>query len=365
MKTHHDILCFALIQLFMGSSLTFAGPWHSSAVFDGEKVGKAAEFVRIPAGEFQQGSPRGEQYRTKLLGMDDEMLHSVKISRDFEMQATPVTQLQYFLIMRKNPSYFKNSCDCDPTPELDPTLDHRIKGRRVCRHHPVEQVSWFDAQDFIQHLNELQNEYLYRLPTEAEWEYAAHGGMPGDWLYSFDNRILKSLDAHAWHRENSAHRTHAVGQKLPNPFGLFDMHGNVGEWVEDFDGTYPIESQIDPKGPAAGSSRIYRGGHFYSKPGALRSAARGSDEPEAREFKIGFRLVRTARTRDELPVIPSLPQEGSSPLPLSNELEGTTTRLRIRARRLQWADELEQVFSFESAFSDSEFEMRTGFELGY
>ena len=180
------------------------------------------EFVRIPAGEFLMGSTSGDN--------DEEPVTRVRISRAFELGKHEVTQAEWEAVMGSNPSAF-DECGGD------------------C---PVEKVSWDEVQEFIGRLNALEGEARYRLPTEAEWEYAARAGTTAD-------RYAGNLDAIAWYGENSGARPHPVGRKAPNAFGLHDMLGNVWEWVQDWYGAYPGGSVTDPQGPASGSRRVDRG----------------------------------------------------------------------------------------------------------
>ncbi len=225
------------------------------------------------------GSPSSEAGR-----LENEAAHIVRLTKGFEIQATEVTQLQYFLIMRENPSVFNPFCD--DGYEWKP-------GYRLCPNHPVDRVSWEDTQNFVRRLNEIQERYVYRLPTEAEWEYAARGGVPSRFPYSFGYK--DALYHHAWCNENSFGRNHAVATKRPNPFGLYDMYGNVWEWVWDYFGDYPVGSTIDPKGPTAGTTRAVRGGSRDSDFWELRSAFRMGFDPGYRLNYVGFRLVRTRR----------------------------------------------------------------------
>ena len=251
------------------------------------------EFAWVPAGEFEMGSPGGEAGRD-----DDEVQHGVRISEGFWMGRYEVTQGEWEAVMGANPSYFE-SC-----------------GARC----PVEQVSWFDAQEFIRKLNrrESGSGYEYRLPTEAEWEYAARAGSAGA-TPEGELRILGSnnapeLDGQAWYGGNSgvsyaggydcsdwegkqyaAERcgTHPVGLKRGNGWGLHDMLGNVWEWTGDWFGDYPSGTVTDPRGPSTGSYRVARGGGWYGRAGGVRSAARGYGSPGNRHYAVGFRLVRT------------------------------------------------------------------------
>ena len=187
----------------------------------------------------------------------------VRISRAFELGKHEVTQAEWEAVMGSNPSHFD---ECGGN----------------C---PVEEVSWNDVQEFIGRLNTLAAEARYRLPTEAEWEYAARAGTGGD-------RYGEGLDAIAWCGGDFDGSTHPVGQKLPNAFGLHDMLGNVNEWVQDWHGGYPGGSVTDPQGPASGRSRVERGGIWFDHARHCRVSARYCDSPGNRGFFLGFRLLR-------------------------------------------------------------------------
>jgi len=212
--------------------------------------------VYIPPGTFVMGSPEGEPGREV-----DEMGHQVTLTRGFYMGVTQVTQGQWKRVMGGNPSRFKRR-----------RLDY-----------PLESVSWLEAQEFIEKLNRKQGKGKYRLPTEAEWEYACRAGTVG--AYSGD------LDEMAWYDKNAAGKTHLVGRKRPNAWGLYDMHGNVYEWCEDWYGEYPSGKVKDPTGPASGSLRVARGGSWTSPGKSARSANRFSREPKLKDDILGFRLV--------------------------------------------------------------------------
>ena len=253
------------------------------------------EFAWIPAGDFEMGSPEGEAGRE-----DDERQHGVRISEGFWIGKYEVTQREWELVMGSNPSYFKG---CRPR----------------C---PVENVSWEDVQGFIQKLNEDEREAgsgnRYRLPSEAEWEYAARAGSAGATpegdLRILGDRNAPVLDGQAWYGGNSgvsyaggydcsgweerqygAERCgpHPVGLKKANGWGLHDMLGNVWEWTADWYGDYPSGMVTDPRGPSTGSGRVGRGGGWDDIAGSVRSAYRGSGPPGGRYSFIGFRLVRT------------------------------------------------------------------------
>jgi formylglycine-generating enzyme required for sulfatase activity len=218
----------------------------------------SATFALIPTGTFTMGSPTNEPGRN-----DNETQHRVMISQPFYMQTTEVTQWQWEQVMGNNPSYFKNcGTEC-----------------------PVEQVSWNDIQEFIRKLNRIEGTLKYRLPTEAEWEYAARAGTSRD-----SNDFLSQT---VWDSSNSGSKTHPVGQKTPNAWGLYDMHGNVCEWVQDWYGDYSSGSVTDPEGPSSGTRRVLRGGAWGFGAGYRRSAFRLYDAPGTRSDILGFRLLRT------------------------------------------------------------------------
>ncbi len=220
-----------------------------------------AKFVLIPAGTFMMGSPSGEPGRD-----NDETQHQVTISKSFYMQTTEVTQGQWKTVIGWNPSDFKKcGKDC-----------------------PVESVSWNDAQEFIRKLNQKEGTDKYRLPTEAEWEYAARAG-------TIDARS-GALDEIAWYDKNSDGKTHPVGQKRPNAWGLNDMYGNVWEWVHDWYGEYPTGPVTDPIGPESRTRRVFRGASCYDDTRYCRSARRKHLGPIYRLTGVGFRLVRTQET---------------------------------------------------------------------
>ncbi len=223
-------------------------------------------FKLIPAGTFTMGSPLDE------LGRDSyETQHQVTLSQPFYMHTTEVTQPQWVSVMGSNPSYNSTCSDC-----------------------PVELVSWNDVQTFITELN-TWGEGTYRLPTEAEWEYAARAGTTtalanGD-ITVTDCSYDPNLNVMGWYCYNSS-STQSVAQKNPNAWGLYDMHGNVWEWCQDWFGTYPSDSVTDPTGPISGSTRVPRGGSYSSDAWYCRSAFRGGYDPIDRYRHLGFRLVR-------------------------------------------------------------------------
>ena len=150
-------------------------------------------------------------------------------------------------------------------------------------------MHWNDVQKFISQINKTEGIDKYRLPTEAEWEYAARAGTTSK--YSFGNST-NDLEDYAWYNKNSGYQIQPVGRKSPNTWGLFDMQGNVWEWVQDWYGNYPSGSVTDHAGTSLGSFRVNRGGSWSSKAFSCRSANRGYDYPDKRSNYVGFRLVR-------------------------------------------------------------------------
>ncbi|MFC1591666.1 formylglycine-generating enzyme family protein [Thermodesulfobacteriota bacterium] len=219
-------------------------------------------FVSIPGGSFQMGCSGGDDYCNSM----ESPQHTVTIS-SFKISAYEVTQGQWEAVIGSNPSYF-DSCGSD------------------C---PVEEVTWNDVHDFIKALNS-QTGKNYRLPTEAEWEYAARADTATEWLCGNDERCLDGI---AWFDENSNSTTHPVGQKTPNDWGLYDMSGNVWEWVSDWydSNYYDVSPSTDPQGPPYGADRVLRGCGWGYDAGLCRSAFRLGFGTSVSSFDIGFRLV--------------------------------------------------------------------------
>ena len=221
------------------------------------------ELVLIPPGSFKMGGDKNleqaEDHETPR--------HRVHISKTFYMGKYAVTQQEWSLIMNDNPSEFKDEA------------------------RPVERVSWTDVQGFIQKLNKKEETDTYRLPTEAEWEYAARAGTQNAYNFGPD---INTLTQYAWYRKNSEGKTHPVGGLKPNAWGLHDMHGNVHEWGQDwFDRNYHSQSPSnDPSGPSSGLAKVLRGGDWGSEDWYCRCASRSLSSPDRRSSRLGFRLIR-------------------------------------------------------------------------
>ena len=240
------------------------------------------KLVLIPKGKFMMGSPPDEKGSE-----DNERRHEVTISRDYHLGMHEVTQVQYKQIMGKNPSGFQGDRVAERHPETG-----RLVTEVNSANHPVEQVSWSDAVEFCQRLSALPEEKkagrVYRLPTEAEWEYACRAGSQTAYSFGSDE---KSLVNFGWYDSNSKGITHAVGLKKANAWGLYDMHGNVFEWCADWYGVYPKGSATDPRGPEDGSDRVFRGGCWLNVAVNCRSAFRYGLVPSIRSFNLGFRVA--------------------------------------------------------------------------
>ncbi|HOX37071.1 MAG TPA: formylglycine-generating enzyme family protein [Candidatus Brocadiia bacterium] len=215
-------------------------------------------FRLIPAGEFIMGSDREREI--------EKPTHRIRITKAFYMGVTPVTNEQYEELMGKSPSL---------TP-----------GAR----NPVEQVKWIDTQRFCSRLSEKEKR-IYRLPTEAEWEYACRAGTTSDFYFGDDE---DDIGKHAWYVRNSDEHPHEVGLKPPNPWGLYDMLGNVWEWCNDwFSTTYYAESPTDdPPGPPKQTERVLRGGSYINRVESCKCATRSSGAPTKHiRANGGFRIV--------------------------------------------------------------------------
>jgi formylglycine-generating enzyme required for sulfatase activity len=291
------------LRVTASNSGTFAIAYNISGIF---RPGFTLSYtlVQIPAGTFQTGSPETEPDRES-----DETRHQVTLTKGFYMGKYQVTQDQYQAVMWTNPSYFTTSVF--------------VSGQTANR--PVEGVSWYDAIVFCNRLSMaegfspayrikgstdpsvwgtvptssnstwnavqiVEGSTGYRLPTEAQWEYACRAGTTTAY-----NTGATISDNTGWYVSNSGSRTHEVGLKPANAWGLYDMHGNVWEWCWDRYGTYESGAQTDPAGAFSGSYRVLRGGSWNSYGQYLRSAYRDINYPDRRYRVIGFRLSRPAQ----------------------------------------------------------------------
>ena len=223
------------------------------------KDGISIDMVRVEAGTFTMGAtPKmGDPFDA------DKPAHRVTLTNDYYIGKYEVTQALWKAVMGNNPSNFKGD------------------------NLPVEQVSWYDCQDFLSKLNRITGK-TFRLPTEAEWEYAARGGNKSrGYQYSGSNNTLDV----AWFRDNSGSNTHAVGTKQPNELGIYDMSGNVREWCQDWKGEYSSSSQVNPTGANSGSDRVFRGGSWSGEARYCRSSYRLYYTPDYSNYSLGLRLV--------------------------------------------------------------------------
>jgi formylglycine-generating enzyme required for sulfatase activity len=277
------------INYLLTTKTTGKAPIAETTPQTAQKATPIPGFVRVEGGTFQMGSNNGET--------DEMPVHTVTV-KSFSMAKYPVTQKEWIAVMGNNPSYFKGD------------------------NLPVECVSWYDMIEYCNRFSEKEgltpaytinksqkdwnneseydelkwtvrwnrNTNGYRLPTEAEWEYAAKGGngSPGNYAYAGSNNV----DEVAWYGENSAGSTQEVGAKKPNGLGLYDMNGNVWEWCWDWYGAYGTANQTDPIGASSGSYRVSRGGSRGNSAQGVRSTLRGNGDPSVRDGGLGFRLVR-------------------------------------------------------------------------
>ena len=257
---------FGVLALILVGAIVAAWFWRAGSeertVKPQEKLEAAAEtgtrvnpkddlnYEFIPAGNFRMGCSAGDSECFPY----ENPAHDVKISNGFWLGQTDVTQAAWKRVMNTEPSYFK--------------------GDQL----PVEQVSWYEAVKYCEAIGG-------RLPTEAEWEYAARAGST--------SARYGDLDAIAWYDKNSGSTTHAVGGKQPNQFGLFDMLGNVWQWTADWYGEkyYTSQASIDPPGPTSGQDRVLRGGSWLYDSQYARASYRVGDEPSSRNDYLGFRCV--------------------------------------------------------------------------
>jgi formylglycine-generating enzyme required for sulfatase activity len=227
-------------------------------------------FVWLPAGSFTMGSPATEADR----GADEGPQTQVTLSRGFYLGRYEVTQGEYLSVIGSNPSGFTGDTN-----------------------RPVEKVSWNDATNYCARLTEREQTagrlpagWVYRLPTEAEWEYASRAGSTNRFSYGEDTDYTQTGN-YAWCSANSMNASHAVGGKLPSIWGLYDISGNVWEWCSDWYGVYPGGNVIDPQGEVSGSGRVLRGGAWYYDAASCRSANRNYGTTTSKDNRVGFRVV--------------------------------------------------------------------------
>jgi formylglycine-generating enzyme required for sulfatase activity len=268
--TRSITLVFLFLPFIICSGLSIA----QSETEPSNSVGM--RFALIRKGIFIMGAPKGEPFQH----VNDQTQHEVRITKDFYMGSMEVTQEQFQTVMGKNPSRFPGE---------------KVKGD--ISDYPVDNVTWEDAVEFCRRLTEIPEEksagYAYRLPTEAEWEYACRAGSTTAF---FSDERSASLADFAWYRSNSNGHTHPVGSKKPNPWGLYDVHGNVSEWVSDWWAKYPTDPQTDPKGPRMGWDRVHRGGSCCVSDIACKSALRRVGPPLF--YPVGFRIVLQPTSRN-------------------------------------------------------------------
>jgi formylglycine-generating enzyme required for sulfatase activity len=234
------------------------------------------EFVSVAPGTFLMGAPDTDVYGKS----SEKPQHEVTITKGFHLGKYEVTQGQWEAVMGTTPWIGEGR----QYVEIDP-------------HNPAVYVSWYDANEFVHKLNEAVGDSLYRLPTEAEWEYACRAGTTTRWSFGDTE---SDVGDYAWYSENTTHPNdryaHKVGTKLPNPWGLYDMHGNVEEWCLDRHGAYPDSAQLDPTGPDSGDDRVFRGGGFRNGASFVRSAHRNWNRPTDvyHAYARGFRIVKLA-----------------------------------------------------------------------
>jgi formylglycine-generating enzyme required for sulfatase activity len=280
-----------------GRRIPGGGAPNKVAVVQGCRIdiGAAAgmDFVLISAGTFEMGSSDGED--------QERPQHGVTITKPFYLGKYEVTQAQWAAVMGDNPSFFKGD------------------------NMPVDSVSWNDCQEFLKRLNEMAPGHDFRLPTEAEREYACRAGTTTKYWFGGDE---VPLEPYAWTDTTSENRPHPVGLLQPNPWGLYDMHGNVWEWCSDWHrgDYYSMSPTEDPRGPSAGEKKVMRGGS-WSNPGPYsRSAKRGYYDPTARSNNTGLRVASTAQ--ESAAEAPSVPRPNEALLSKESEIEiGSTARM--------------------------------------
>ena len=264
MKTVKDLV---FLTCLMAGVLAFS--YFMAVMLSNKPVDNSVgmKFIKVSPGSFKMGSPENEDGR-----YNRETSHWVTITKDYYIQTTEVTQAQWIAVMGTKPWDGRNNV-------------------KVGDNFPATYVSWDDCKEFVKKLNEKEKTDRYRLPTEAEWEYACRAGSKGP--YGFSGTAL-DLDKYGWFNENTVkineNYPHKVGLKKPNKLGLYDMHGNVWELVQDWYGE-ELPEGTDPVGPESGAYRVTRGGGWTNAPKHCTSEARTRIEPDDDFPETGFRLV--------------------------------------------------------------------------
>jgi len=256
------VAAVAILVAVAGSRLIAPGP----PAFYVEPITRMV-LVAIEPGSFVMGSPASEAGHN-----EDEQPHRITLSRRIYMGRDEVTQTEWQVVMGANPSHFSDCARC-----------------------PVEQVNFYDVDDFLTRLSARSTAMRYRLPTEAEWEHACRAGTTTAYA-SGDRLTIHDANFNATPAEEAkpgvgAYRTRPVGSFPPNAWGLHDMHGNVWEWTNDFYGPYDMRADVDPRGPEAGTKRVIRGGSWSFDADSARCALRYTHAPQDRGFGLGFRAV--------------------------------------------------------------------------
>lgn len=248
----------------------FAVEWgHDKyGTFQSFAVGNVVQRMRwIPPGSFMMGSPKDEVGRG-----DDEVQHRVELTQGYWLGDTPVTQALWEAVMVANPSRFRDA------------------------QKPIEMVNWHDCQQFLNRLSENMQGAVIRLPTEAEWEYACRANTnTATWMGNGQSTLDPQLVAIAWYWQNAEGTTQRVAQKSANPWGLYDMLGNVNQWCADGYGPYDVKAVRDPQGPSTSTYGLIRGGSWISPARYLRAGYRCTCHRERRYDRIGLRIAHSPK----------------------------------------------------------------------
>lgn len=283
-----SVIVLAGVGIFLFATSTAYADLTASTQENNRKIytnSLGMRFVAIPAGQFMMGSSDAEA------DSREKPQHFVRFSHEFFIGQFEVTQADWLAVMGENPYVRDRSNPYYLLPGM---------AARITRPENPATVSWLDAMEFVAKLNQKEGTTGYRLPTEAEWEYAARAGSTTRYFFGDD---ASALEDYAWHGGNFVSGgTHPVGKKKPNPWGLYDIYGNAWEWVSDFysNSYYAQSPEYDPQGPDSGTERVVRGGSWHSTADGWHSAWRKPYPENYRGISIGFRLIYT-----ELPQSPS------------------------------------------------------------